>query len=56
VAVIAIFVLGGGDRSNRPIDQLVSALNYDQTLQNIEDSPKMVTLRAPGRASSDVQF
>jgi hypothetical protein len=39
-----------------PAARTRSSLNYDQSLQNIQDSPKIVTLRAPGKAASDVQF
>src|SRR5687767_8267951 len=56
LAVVAFVLLNGGDSNSRPSDRLASAINYDQTLQNIEDSPKIVTLRAPGKAASDVQF
>src|SRR6185436_14795515 len=56
LAIIAFVLLGGGDSDSHPSSRLASAINYDQQLQNIEDSPKIVTLRAPGKAASDVQF
>lgn len=56
LAVVAFVLLSGGDDASRPTGRLASAINYDQQLQNIEDSPKVITLRAPGKAASDVQF
>ena len=54
---IIVFVLFAGDSDKaRPGGTLASAINYNQTLQNIEDSPRIVTLRAPGKSASDVRF